>query len=96
MQHPSAGEGPSTIHTFEMVDLQTRAKSYGAPVAHAGEPSSSQKPPPPNKLHIESPIIDLVIQPPKGPLRCTMDNTSACSAQNYSIVEDLAQAPSAM
>jgi len=33
LQHPSASEASSTIYTFEMVELATRAKSYGAPVA---------------------------------------------------------------
>ena len=31
-QHPSVGEGPSIVYTFKMVDLQTRAKSYAAPL----------------------------------------------------------------
>jgi len=79
-----------------MVDLQTRVKSYGAPVAHAEEPSSSQNPLLPNYLHIESLIGDLVIHPPKGAIQHTMHNTSACAAKNYNIVEDLAQVPSTM
>jgi len=35
--HPSASEGPSTIYTFEMVDLQSIVKTYGTPVANAEE-----------------------------------------------------------
>ena len=79
-----------------MINLQTRAKSYGAPVAHAKEPSSSQNPSPPNDIHIERSIFGLVIHTPKGALRHTMHNTSTHAAKNYSIVEDLAQAPPAM
>lgn len=79
-----------------MVDLQTRAKSYGPPVAHAEEPSSSQNPPPPNDFHIERPVVDLVIHPLKEALRRRMHNTSAHAAQNYSIVEDMVQALSTM
>ena len=92
----TTGEGSSTVYTFEMVDLQTRAKSYGALVAHAEEPSSSQNPPPPNDLHIKRLVAYLVIHPPKGALRRTMRNTSIHDTQNYNIVEDLAQAASAM
>ena len=66
------------------------------PVTHAEELSSSQNPLPPNNLHIERSVADLVILPPKGALRHTMHNTSTCAAQNYNIVEDLAQASSAM
>lgn len=89
-QHPSAGEGPSIVYTFQTIDLQTRAKSYGALVTHAEETSSSQNTPPPNNLHIKRPISDLVIHPAKGPLHLTMKNTSTHAAQNYSTVEDLA------
>jgi len=58
-----------------MVDLQIRAKSYGAPIGHAEEPSTSPNPPPPNDLHIERMVSDLVIHPHKGALRWTMHNT---------------------
>ena len=51
---------------------------------------------PPNDLHIKRPTANPVICPPKGTLRCTTHNTSARVAQNYNIVEDLAQALSAM
>ena len=64
-----------------MVDLQPRAKSYGAPVAHAEEPSSSQNPSPPNDFHIERPVANLVIFPLKGALRHTMHNTSTHAAK---------------
>ena len=79
-----------------MVDLQTRAKSYGAPIAPAVEPSSGQNPLAPNNFHIKRPVEDLVIQPPKGALQRTTHKTYARAAQHYNIVEDLAQAPSAM
>ena len=96
MQHPLAGEGSSSVYTFEMVDLQTRAKYYGAPIAHEEEPSTSQNPSAPNNFHIERPVANLVIFPHKGALRCTTHNTSARATQNYNIVEVLVQAPSAM
>lgn len=96
LHHPSSSEGPSTIYTFEMVDLQNRAKYYGALVANAEEASLSQNPLLPNNLHIKSPVVDLVISPPKGVLHRTMQNTSSHATQNHNIVEDLARAPSAM
>lgn len=78
------------------MDLQARTKTYGASVANAEEASLSQNPPPPNDLHIERSIVDLVSHPPKGALRRTTYNTYACVAHNYSIVEYLAQSPSSM
>ena len=65
-QHPSIGEAYSIVYTFEMVELTIRAKYYGAPVAPAAKPSSSQNPSPPSDLHIERLDEDFVIQPPKG------------------------------
>ena len=65
-----------------MVDLHTRAKTYGALVANAEEASSSQNPPSPKDLHIDRPIVDLVIHPPKGALHCTTHNTYAHATQN--------------
>lgn len=96
MQHPSSGEGSSTVYTFEMVELATRAKSYGAPIASAAKPSSGQNPSPPNDFHIERLVEGFVIRPPKGELQCTMHNTSARDTQHYNIIKDLAQVPSAM
>ena len=93
--HPS-GEGSSTIYGIESVELQTRAKIYGNSTIDAEEPSTSSNPLPPNDFHIERPTADPVIHPPKGTLRRMTHNTSARAAQNYNIVEDLAQAPSTM
>ena len=93
--HPS-GEGPSAIYGIESVQLQTRAKLYGNPTIDAQEPGTSSNPPSLNDLYIERPTSDPVIHPPKGTLRLTTHNTSARAAQNYNIVEDLVQAPSAM
>jgi len=44
-----------------MVEIARRAKSYGAPVAPAVEPSSGQNPSPPNDLHIERLVEEFVI-----------------------------------
>ena len=79
-----------------MVDLQTEAKTYGAPTANAEQASSSQNPPPPNDLHIKREVVDLGIFPRKGALHHKTHNTFASATHNYSIVGDLAQAPSAM
>ena len=43
---------------------------------------TSSNPLPHNDLHIERPIADLAIRPPKGTLRRTIHNTSARAAQN--------------
>lgn len=60
-----------------MFYLQTRAKNYGALVANAQEVASSSNSLLPNDLHIERPLVDLVISPTKGALYHTKHNTSA-------------------
>ena len=77
------------------INLQTREKTYDPPVEKSTEkesPSSQLD----TSLHIEKPPHDIVIRPPKSTLRKITDNPNARSAQHYSIVEDLAQAPCAM
>lgn len=77
------------------VNLQSCAKTYDPPNEKSieKEPPSSQ----PNvSLHIEKPPLDIVIRPPKSTLGKTTHNPNAREAQNYSIVEDLAQAACAM
>jgi hypothetical protein len=60
------------------------------------------QPPPPTSpsngpLHLERPCLDTVLRPPpKGVVRKSSFNPHARAAQNYNIVEDLAQAPFAM
>lgn len=78
--HLSAGEGPSTVYTFEMTDLQMKTKTYGDPVANSQDVASSSNPLPPNNLHIERLVSNLVIHPPKGELHCATHNTSICVA----------------
>jgi len=48
-------------------------------------------------IHIEFPNSESIIQShPKGVLQISYFNPNARAAQHYNIVEDLAQAPSAM
>jgi len=65
-------------------------------VANVEETSSSQNPLLSNDLNIERPVGDLVIRLPKGELHHRVHNIFARATQNYSIVEDMAQAPSNM
>jgi hypothetical protein len=54
-------------------------------------------PPTNGPLHLERPSLDTVLHPPtKGVVQKSTFNPHARATQNYSIVEDLAQAPSAM
>jgi hypothetical protein len=85
------------------VTLTTRAKDYSSSKEKVDDipPSLVQQPPstsPPNgPLHIERLSLDTVLRPPpKGVVRNLTFNPHARAAQNYSIVEDLAQAPSTM
>ena len=58
---------------------------------------SPMTPPTNSPLHLERPSLDTVLRPPsKGVAQKSSFNPHACVAQNYSIVEDLAQAPSTM
>jgi hypothetical protein len=85
------------------ITLITRAKDYSSSKekVDAIPPSlvqpSPMTPPTNGPLHLEQPILDTVLfPPPKGVVRKSAFNPHACAAQNYSIVENLAQAPSAM
>ena len=51
----------------------------------------------PSKESIPPPVIPkLMTKPPKGVIHKSTYNPQARAAQNYNIVEDLAQSPSAM
>ena len=79
------------------IHISTRSKEYPPPTGKEPEvpsnvPSSSSGP-----LHIEQLSTESVIRPPtKGVLWKSSYNPNAHVMQHYSIVEDLAQAPSAM
>jgi hypothetical protein len=85
------------------ITLTTRAKDYSSskekvdkipPLLVQQFPSA---PPTNGPLHLEQPSIDTVLRPPpKGVVQKSAFNPHACAAQKYSIVEDLAQASSAM
>jgi hypothetical protein len=85
------------------VALTTRAKDYTPSKEKVDDlppdlvqPSPSN-PPTNDPLHLERPSLDTVIRPPpKGVVKKSAFNHHARAAQNYSIVEDLAQVPSAM
>jgi hypothetical protein len=85
------------------VAVATRAKDYSSSKEKVMDiPPSLVQPSPPTSppndpLHIERPGLDTVLRPPpKGVVRKSSFNPHACAAQNYSIVEDLVQAPSTM
>jgi len=75
-----------------MINLQTKAKSYGALVANAEEASWSQNPPLHKNLHVERLVADILIRSQKGELHLTIHNKYARASHNYSIVEYLVQA----
>jgi hypothetical protein len=84
------------------VALTTRAKDYTPSKEKVDDfPPDMVQPSPPNPptnipLHLERPSLDTVLRPSKGVVKKSTFNPHARAAQNYSIVEDLAQAPSAM
>jgi hypothetical protein len=84
------------------VAITTRAKDYSPSNEKVDDlPPALVQPSPPTPptngpLHLERPRFDTVVRPPKGVVQKLAFNPHARVAQNYSIVEDLAQAPSAM
>jgi len=77
--------------------ISTRNKYYGNPPSSnnktTDQPSSSTTTSP----EVVFPIIpELTIKPPKGVVHKSTFNPCARAEQNYNIVEDLAQSPSAM
>jgi hypothetical protein len=84
------------------VALTNRAKDYTLSKEKVDDsPPTLVQPSPPTPptngpLHLERPSLDIVLRPPKGVVRKSAFNPHAHAAQNYSIVEDLAQVPSAM
>jgi hypothetical protein len=87
----------------DTVTLTTRAKDYTSSKEKVDDTppdlvsTSPPNPPTTGPLHLERPNLDTVIRPPpKGVVKKSAFNPHARAAQNYSIVEDLAQAPSAM
>lgn len=98
-QGPSSQGGNATTANIFMceqdVHIQTKAHTYDAP-----DPGSKGKekvtPESNGPLHIENPTLEIVTCPPKGAMKITIHNPNVRAAQNYIIVEDLAQAPCAM
>jgi hypothetical protein len=85
------------------ITLTTRAKDYSSSkekvdaIPHSLVQPSPMNPPTNSPLHLEQPSLETVLHPPpKGIIRKSDFNPHACVVQNYSIVEDLAQAPSTM
>ena len=76
------------------VSIQTWAKKYETPGSEptGKEPVGISA----NPLQIERLVSDSVLRPPKASIKRATHNHNARAAQNYSVVEDLAQAPCAM
>jgi hypothetical protein len=85
------------------VALTTRAKDYSPSKEKVDDlplslvQPSPTTPPTKSPLHLEQPSLDTVLRPPpKGIVQKSAFNPHDRATQNYNIVEDLAQAPSAM
>ena len=76
------------------MSIQTRAKKYETPDNEpiGKEPVGTSA----NPLQIERPVSDLILRPPKASIKWETHNPNARATQNYSVVEDLTQAPCAM
>jgi hypothetical protein len=85
------------------ITLTTRAKDYSSfkekvdAIPLLLVQPSPMTPPTNGPLHIKRPSLNTVLHPPpKGVIQKSTFNPHAHATQNYNIVEDLAQAPSAM
>jgi hypothetical protein len=100
------------IYMFNGINLTTRSKTCDTPgnpdkgkdtngTGNLPYPSSSSVSlpsvnPPSGPLHIEKPMFESILHPPKSSIRKATFNPSSRATQNYNIVEDLAQASCAM
>ena len=94
-QEASPSHIDPTIYMMEAdVSIQTWAKKYES-FGHepkGKEPMGTSA----NSLQIDRTVSDSVLRPPKASIKHAMHNPNARATQNYSVVEDLAQAPCAM
>jgi hypothetical protein len=103
--HPPSGDASSSSHVYMFngtIYLTTREKTYDTPPGKTNNESVSNgttntKPststtPPSGPLQIEKPSVDSILHPPKSTIRWSNFNPNTHASQNYSIVEDLAQA----
>jgi hypothetical protein len=109
-QPPDDASTSAHIYMFNGVNLTTRSVTYDTPVkpdklktANGSSPDPSPSTvnppsvsPPSGPLQIEKPSFDSILRPPKSTIRKSTFNPNSRAAQNYNIVEDLAQAPCAM
>jgi hypothetical protein len=99
--HSTSTQGVGSSHTDPTIymmeadeSIQTRSKNCDSSrnETKGKEPMGTSATP----LQIERPVSDLVLRPPKALIKHVTHNPNAKAAQNYNIVEDLAQAPYAM
>ena len=77
--------------------VSTRNKYYGNPSLLNNQATDQPNPSTSNASEVVPPIVpELTIKPPKGVVHISTFNPRARAAQNYNIVEDLAQLPSTM
>jgi hypothetical protein len=91
---PNSNNGEEKFYMIRSdVHLQTRAHNYKMPeFDEKGKESSNATPP----LQIEKIVGETMTCIPKGVFKKDSGNLNARDAQNYTIVEDLAQTPYVM
>ena len=87
------GENSSNVYMMSAhVDVSTRSHDYGESKSYEAKVDPDVLEP----LHIKRPAVEPIPRMPKRSTKRTAINFNAKAAQNYSIVEDLAQSPCAM
>jgi hypothetical protein len=105
--HPPSKESSFTSHIymFNGIDLTTRTITYETLTKPDKEKVTNSTPPDPSpatisppsgSLHIEKPIFDFILRPPKRTICKSTFNPSSRAAKKYDIVEYLAQERCAM
>jgi len=106
--HPPNDEASTSAHIymFNGIDLTTRSTTYDMLAKPDKEKVTNNTLPDPlpssvsplsmsplyGSHHIEKPAFNSILRPPKITIRKSTFNPSSRAAQNYNIVEDLAQA----
>ena len=92
----ASSSSATILMTGTVIGLSTRAKNYD-PSEGCSTPDDIPSTSQPNlPLRIKKPTFELPSCPSKAIVRRTTHNFNARTAQHYSIIEDLAQAPCAM
>ena len=85
----------------DIVNINTKSHNYELPLAEKDDDTSTDKslvstPRPTNRIHIEKPVLDTVVRPPKSIIQKYVFNPNTRVAQYFNVVEYMAREQWAM